>query len=78
MVLAPNDYAETYIASLICNPHTKVFLTKEQKEQNSLCTYVLMSKKRVAVERSYVTLTLKFFRQKNKRAKFFMYLYTFV
>ena len=33
-----------------------------------------MSKKRVAVERSYVILTLKFFRQKNKRAKFFMYL----
>ena len=39
MALAPNDYAETYIASLVCNPHTKVFLTKEQK---SKILYVLM------------------------------------
>ena len=34
-----NDYAETYIASLVCNPHTKVFLTEEQK---SKILYVLM------------------------------------
>ena len=45
-----NDYAETYIASIVCNPHTKVFFDKRTKEQNSLCTYVLMSKKRIAVK----------------------------